>query len=136
MGLVWSIIGEGPMRENPIFNLFCAGDLEKQVQCTECRSEALKYVETPLMLSVQEDLYYSGEKAENFFQEDFEIRKCKSCSDRGLGRTKHKKEISLISFPNILALRIGENSNKNMSSEDCKTHLTLSFQNKSKKHFS
>ena len=132
MGLAWSIIEEDSIKENPAFQLFCPGDLEKQVQCTKCGSSPLKYVETPLMLYVQEDLYYSGENPENFFQEDLEMRKCKNCFDRGFGRTKHSKKISLSVFPRILALRIGENSNKNLSSKDCKAHLTLRFQNKGK----
>ena len=117
-----SIIGEKSIKEDPVFSLFCNGDLVKKVTCSRCQ-RSREYIEDPLMLNVQEDLYYSGKLSGNFFQSDAELRKCRFCPER----TKHSKEISLMAFPEFLALRIIEIPGK----KDCeKTKMYLTFKDK------
>mgnify|MGYP003577547428 CR=1 FL=1 len=129
--LATSILGgKGSRQNDPLLSLFCAGDFIKEVMCEECEKErrgaSKTIVENPLMLDVHEDLYDSGKKMENFFQEDYEQRKCDICQKM----TKHSKKVCFTALPEIFALRIAENSAKEPDEKECKTRLELSFCNK------
>ena len=119
-----SIAGQNSIKEDPVFSLFCIGDLVKEVKCPECK-DAHRLFENSLMLNVQEDLYFSGKLAKNFFQSDTELRPCKFCPER----TEHFKKISLTAFPEVLVLRIAEVPLEKFQ-KACETKRDLTFKDK------
>jgi len=82
---------------------------EKFVSCEHClgkaKENALLYTENSVMLNIQEDYYFQKKSPKNYFQPEKEKRMCKNCHKH----TNHVKQLSLESFPRILAIRIGDN---------------------------
>ncbi len=102
---------------------------QKKVTCQVCTEQGgqvpKEFVENAFMLDIQEEYYSQKKSPNNFFQSETELRKCKICQQA----TPHRKDFTLSSFPEVLAIRISENEN---SFSQTTTHQTLTFKDLSK----
>ena len=115
--------------------LFCESQSVNKVECILCkqkeRSVPVEIVEDPLLINVQESLYYSSNQVDNFFQSKNQTRYCRVCRQK----QDHEGIVSMDKLPRILALRMGDSPMGYVSEEDYKLHKELFINNKSKKIF-
>lgn len=73
------------------------------------------------MFNVQEDYYFQEKSPQNYLQADFEQRRCRTCNKI----TTHAKQIILPKLPKILAVRIGDGPDYDLTENNTSPHLYL-----------
>jgi len=119
---------------DPIYQLFCEGQIIKKIECILCQEEKvakpLQIKEDSLLINVDEFLYYRypSEGIANLFQNKIQKRYCKVHGER----TDHEVTVYVDKLPQILALRMADNLLENLPAENYKPRLALTISDKSK----